>query len=109
MLDTIMLRLRTADGLDMREFGLSYGQEAAQGVIQALWKHVESGRVQFMQGGSSGLPCEASSSAGRQQAEKQGVPPLAEVHRIRLSDPLGFLVSNSIISDIFAHISRTVP
>lgn len=31
MLDTVMLRMRTADGLDMRNFKVEFGEDAAQG------------------------------------------------------------------------------
>jgi len=77
LLDTIMLRLRMADGLDLGQLSSSYGVEVADRVRAALHKHKATGCVQ-----------ELSTPSGGAQ--------------VRLSDPQGFLLSNDIISDVFA-------
>jgi coproporphyrinogen III oxidase-like Fe-S oxidoreductase len=73
LLNTVMLRLRTADGLDTRSFASRFGDEAASTVLCSLQKHISSGMVLR-----------------------------TDDHRLRLSDPRGFLLSNVIISDVFA-------
>ena len=72
LLNMVMLRLRTSDGLDMRDFSDRFGEDAAGTVTKSLQKHIERGLV------------------------------LNQDHKIRLSDPNGFLLSNDIISDVFA-------
>lgn len=72
LLNTVMLRLRTADGLNLGSFSSRFGDEAAKTVLSSLQKHLKSGLV------------------------------LHSNQRVRLSDPHGFLLSNDIISDVFA-------
>ncbi|CAG9462796.1 unnamed protein product [Pedinophyceae sp. YPF-701] len=78
LLDAVMLRLRTADGLDLDEVGREYGEDAKGRIWSALAPHVAEGRV--VAEGSSGP-----------------VPAVA-----RLTSPGGFLVSNDVIADVFA-------
>lgn len=73
-LDTVMLRLRTCDGLDMRTFADAYGRKAARTVMRALLPHVRAGN-----------------------AEIHRRPGLV----VSLTDPGGFLVANDVISDVF--------
>lgn len=74
--DHVMLSLRLADGLDMQRIHNDYGNQAAQRVMAAVQRHVQSGLVKLQ-------------------------PLEARLPRICLADPDGFLVSNDIISDIF--------
>jgi oxygen-independent coproporphyrinogen-3 oxidase len=87
LLDTIMLRLRLGDGLDLRQLAASHveGEEAAERVRAALRPHIERGWV-VASGGSGG-------GGG--------------VQRVRLADPQGFVISNDIISDVFAAFDIT--
>ena len=130
MLDAVMMRLRTADGLCLMELESSYGSSAARSIASALEPHRQAGLVQACSDSSSGAKTGAEDSsrvglggaatanghagpAGRskhvsmQQSSEtgQGGPPGAEESlagkQIRLSDPEGFLVSNDIISDVF--------
>ena len=84
LLDTIMLRLRLGDGLDLRQLAASHveGDEAAERVRAALRPHIERGWV-VASGGGGG------------------------VQRVRLADPQGFVISNDIISDVFAAFDIT--
>lgn len=78
--DTVMLRLRLADGLDLAHLGkLGGGQwhKIEDVVMDALKVHQEEGMVEIM-----------------------------SETRVRLTDPKGFLMSNDIISDIFAALER---
>lgn len=113
-----MLRLRTADGLDMASFAAVFGDEAAGAVRRALEAHVARGVVlELPRLGDDGENVVGSSTSETGTI----IPPKAgnlKSHsgssmsgegkwdfRIRLSDPEGFLVSNSIISDVFAAFS----
>eukprot|EP00887_Chlorella_sp_A99_P000273 scaffold13.g273.t1 len=125
LLDTVMLRLRLADGLDLDWLAGWHpqGQEAAAIVLSALERHIEAGLVQRDRTGSSagpagaGAPTEAARPAGA-SPEGAGRPAAAGerggggggVHalgRVRLADPDGFIVSNEIISDVFAALDIT--
>ena len=86
MLDIVMLRLRTADGLDLGDFGERLGSGAVRAVKKALDPHEQAGLV------------EQSSEEGKEE-KSEGSRGRAVV---RLTDPDGFLVSNDIISDVFS-------
>lgn len=74
LLDVIMLSLRTSDGLDLRQVAADFGDSHAAMLRTALQNKQASGFV---------------------------LPGRADQHW-RLSDPEGFLLSNSIMSDLFA-------
>ena len=79
LLDTIMLRLRTADGLDLKELSQAYGQDIPATLLPTLLQYRDQGLVQLTQEEGSKI-----------------------VQKARLSDPDGFLLSSGIISDLFA-------
>lgn len=108
LLDTIMLRLRLADGLDLRQLAAQHpdGQQAVTVVLGALQRHIEAGLVLVGKSDSSKSSSGAgesrnsnSSGAGGSSPENPGV--------VRLADPGGFLVSNDILSDVFAAFDIT--
>ena len=74
LLDMVMLRLRTADGLDVGRVEAAFGAAAAADVRRGLAPHVQRGLAVWDEGG----------------------------HVVRLTDPDGFLVSNDVIADVFA-------
>jgi oxygen-independent coproporphyrinogen-3 oxidase len=76
LLDMIMLSLRTADGLNLNEVSSTFGQSVADAIEEAVIDYEKDGLVKAIIG-----------------------------HRVRLTDPDGFLISNDIISSIFAKIS----
>lgn len=82
MLDVVMMRLRTSDGLSMAEFGERFGSNAVRAVDKVLAPHEQTGLVERRSK-------EAAMSTGSEEF-------------VALTDPDGFLVSNDIISDIFA-------
>jgi oxygen-independent coproporphyrinogen-3 oxidase len=85
MLDVVMLALRTADGLDLTRFGRQYGEENAARVLRALERYEAGGLVL------------------RSVEEVSEVAPTG-VRRVRLSDPDGLMLSNDIISSVFASL-----
>ena len=119
----VMMRLRTADGLDLKAFEDSYGSSAARSVASALEPHRQAGLVQKCE-----LTDISSASESRSQVvPKQGVSDSTQARtmnnnrmehdlamsqkeglrgkRVRLTDPEGFLVSNDVISDVFAALT----
>ncbi|PRW32956.1 activating signal cointegrator 1 complex subunit 3 isoform B [Chlorella sorokiniana] len=99
LLDTVMLRLRLADGLDLRQLATQHaqGEEAADIVLHALQPHIARGWVLADRGAGWSSGSGGSGSGGGEGA----------VQRVRLADPQGFLVSNDIISDCFAAFDIT--
>lgn len=93
MLDTVMLSLRTADGLDITAFARLYGAENARLVVRALQPYQQQGLV--MQ-----VPDVADLvEVGGKVEGNRG--------RLRLADPDGFIVSNDIISSVFAALPES--
>lgn len=74
LLDMVMLRLRTADGLDVGQVEAVFGEEAAADVRRGLALHVQRGLAVWDE----------------------------DDRVVRLTDPDGFLVSNDVIADVFA-------
>ncbi|GLI68906.1 hypothetical protein VaNZ11_013457 [Volvox africanus] len=126
LLDTIMLRLRTADGLDLAQLRSRFGTEALATALRALAPHEQRGTVLALDG--QGRPCSSAEAAmnAAQEAATTPMPPLDAIPpaaglgrgqvdyqqpgggpRVRLSDPQGFLLSNDIISDVFAAFDIT--
>lgn len=119
----VMMRLRTADGLDLKAFEDSYGSSAARSVASALEPHRQAGLVQkFESNDISSAPESRSQVVPKQgvsvsnhastmnanrmehdlaMSQKEGL----RGKRVRLTDPEGFLVSNDIISDVFAALT----
>lgn len=82
VLERVMLALRTADGLILDPLRLEYGEAVENALVSSLLPFVESGHVKI------------SSS----------IDSTGEViyDRVQLTDPNGFIVSNTIISTVFA-------
>ena len=110
VLETVMLSLRTADGLDLTALPAKYRQKTVEALIPYFleWEMEEKkGRqdeekeklelVQFLDNrGMALLP-----DSGKDWKEIIS----ENANRVRLTDPDGFLLSNDIISSIFASIS----
>ncbi|GIL43165.1 hypothetical protein Vafri_964 [Volvox africanus] len=128
LLDTVMLRLRTADGLDLAQLRNRFGTEALATALRALAPHERRGTVLAQDG--QGRPCSLAEAAMdvAQEPATTPLPPLYAIPpaaglgkgrvdyqqlggspRVRLSDPRGFLLSNDIISDVFAAFDITRP
>jgi len=89
LLDTLMLGLRLAEGLRMAPLRDTFGGGAADEVFKGLQKHGPK-YVSFLD------------IEGRAVEDIDNSADL--VHRVRLTDPDGFLVSNDIISSLFAKL-----
>ena len=134
LLDVVMMRLRTADGLRLEEVESAYGSSAARSIASALEPHRQAGLVQACSDSRSGARPGAKDSSGnwlgdeatanghagpasrskhvsiqrhRSEMTQNGAPSAEESlagRQVRLSDPEGFLVSNDIISDVFVSL-----
>ncbi|GAQ80361.1 oxygen-independent coproporphyrinogen III oxidase [Klebsormidium nitens] len=93
LLDRLMLRLRLAEGVDLKALKDEFGEEAAQAVCKGLAPFVASGHV---------IPSEPAASNGP-RGKENGVT-LSLHSTVRLSDPEGFLLSNEILSTLFAQL-----
>ena len=120
MTDVVMMRLRTADGLDLKAFEESYGSSAARSVASALGPHGQAGLVQQCSCPEEGAKAAGTSDASANQSVRnksgdnsRSIEPDVGLDqqeglrgkRVRLTDPEGFLVSNDIISDVFATLT----
>ena len=104
VLEVIMLSLRTADGLHLPQFASLYGAAAAEKVIKVLTPYVQRGLAEFRS--TSGMPiaayCEKhSKDSGTESSTRSDVGGV-NVVSVRLTDPQGFLLSNEVISSVFA-------
>ncbi|HIK41874.1 radical SAM family heme chaperone HemW [Thermoleptolyngbya sp. M55_K2018_002] len=77
LLDTLMLGLRLADGLDLLRLELEFGKGAIARILTCLQPHLQRGWVD------------------------------QTPSRIRLTDPEGFLFSNVVLSDLFEALSES--
>lgn len=105
LLDAVMLSLRTADGLDLAALAAEFGRGAADALGPALRKHEALGLVALTRrGGGGGGSAEGGSteSGGGGSAEGSSAEGGGEIAGARLTDPRGFLLSNEVISDLFA-------
>lgn len=85
LLEVAMLRLRTREGLDLREVAEKWGEREARAIRDALAPSV-----------AAGFAAEEGGGGAEQGAVSSSCWPV-----VRLTDPEGFLVSNSVISDVF--------
>lgn len=119
MLDTVMLRLRMADGLDLAQFATEFGDRAAHIVASALAARSHEGLVLLDRmpaqlagpDASWGVHGHVQSAAAAGPSQGVGAQKVHGVQRgtvrhARLADPGGFLLSNDIISDVFAALSE---
>ncbi len=86
LLEVAMLRLRTREGLDLREVAGRWGQREARAIREALAPSV-----------AAGLAAEEE----KEPSSSTSPPSPSPWPVVRLTDPEGFLVSNSVISDVF--------
>ena len=118
----VMMRLRTADGLDLKAFEESYGSSAARSAASALEPHRQAGLVQECSSSDDRVSANGHSEASAHQRAMadhdssrngRGMQPDVAADkqeglrgkRVRLTDPEGFLVSNDVISDVFAALT----
>ncbi|KAF6991655.1 hypothetical protein CFC21_008718 [Triticum aestivum] len=100
-MDSVMLSLRTARGLDLHSFSKSFGEGLTRSLCDTFRPFVESGLVIAMDKEREALQFSEFESDLESEGEMTG----SRVAFIRLSDPDGFLLSNELISLAFGTIS----
>ncbi|MDY7021176.1 MAG: coproporphyrinogen III oxidase, partial [Cyanobacteriota bacterium] len=91
LLEKLMLGLRLAAGLNLKDLSQEFGEETVQQILHCLHPYQQRGWVEV-----SGFN-EADYFRDRQLA----IPSSAT---LRLTDPEGFLFSNTILSDLFSQL-----
>lgn len=99
-MDVVMLSLRTAKGLDVKQFEGDFGRGLLLSLCEALRPYVRSGHVVGMDGKGRELGADEFGLVLSGCEDSQ-----PEVACIRLSDPDGFLLSNELISTAFGAMS----
>lgn len=91
MLESIMLALRTADGIDVTKFEREYGLHAIKKIAKSLFPFEENVICLVDE-----KPIQLNTLLNAVESNNHSSI------RLRLSDPKGFLISNDIISSVFA-------
>ncbi len=92
LLDTIMLGLRLAEGLDLQTLQKKFGDRPIEAVIQCLEPYTHKNWVAFTSPHAQSTPAHPQSNVSSTQ----------EPQYLRLIDPEGFLFSNTILADVFS-------
>jgi oxygen-independent coproporphyrinogen-3 oxidase len=90
LLETLMLGLRLAEGLSVDKLRNQFGEKTLKEIWTSLQPHYKQGWVEVV-------------SASREAVEDaQALPTTGQ---LRLSDPEGFLFSNTVLTDLFSQLS----
>lgn len=126
LLDRIMLSLRLSDGLDLQHLQQSFGPAVVGQLLPAIHKFCDRGLMQLVDAPLvQQTPHQAAAAAAQAGSDvtgtraavavagAQGLDVVAQLQRrlaaggscaVRLTDPAGFLLSNDVIADLFAHL-----
>lgn len=99
-MDTVMLSLRTAKGLDLKTFREEFGSSVLHSLFKAYRPYVESGHVACLDENRRAITMDEFCSLSSDEGEREEIATF-----IRLSDPDGFLLSNELISIAFRVIA----
>ena len=110
ILDVLMLSLRTADGIDVQQFSQRYGSSATSKLVAAVSPYVQRGIALAHDSEGNRLQHEQLQAAYCDGADTGLLPGkivcgAGGLGSLRLSDPQGFLISNEVISTLFAKFS----
>ena len=93
LLETLMLGLRLADGLNLSKLTQQFGEKTIQQIWTSLQPYYRRNWVEIVS--------ENGTSLAEQDAQQ-----LLSTGQLRLSDPEGFLFSNTILADLFSQLSE---
>lgn len=99
-MDSVMLSLRTARGLDLKSFKAAFGSSLVHSLCKAYRPFVESGHVVCLDEDRRTITSDQFCSLLSDEHKTEEI-----VWFIRLSDPDGFLLSNELISLAFGVIA----
>lgn len=92
LLETLMLGLRLAEGLNLSVLSKQFGKKTLVKIWQAVEPHYQQGWVEMVGDNQATL-------------NQQNAKELHNIGQLRLKDPEGFLFSNTILSDLFSQLS----
>ncbi|MGA9378317.1 MAG: radical SAM family heme chaperone HemW [Phormidium sp.] len=93
LLETLMLGLRLAEGLELADLAEKFGRETLDKIWQCLQPHYQKGWVKISANNNSNISLSPS--------EK-----LPATGRLKLTDPEGFLFSNTVLADLFSNLEK---
>jgi oxygen-independent coproporphyrinogen-3 oxidase len=91
LLETLMLGLRLAEGVSLSILIEQFGDKTLEAIWTALHPYYHNGWIEVVQ--------EDGSVIDQPNAQK-----LPSIGRLRLSDPEGFLFSNTVLADLFKNL-----
>lgn len=92
LLETLMLGLRLAEGLDLVALTQQFGEKTLEQIWTTLQPYYQRGWVHVVGGNGEAIALQYAQT-------------LPRTGRLRLSDPEGFLFSNTVIADLFSQLS----
>jgi putative oxygen-independent coproporphyrinogen III oxidase len=101
LLETLMLGLRLADGIDLSALSQQFGKGVLEEIWTCLQPYAHQGWVEFLSEGDRGAKPEAYRPLAFNDRNL-----LSQCQRLRLSDPEGFLFSNTILATLFNRLSE---
>jgi oxygen-independent coproporphyrinogen-3 oxidase len=91
LLETLMLGLRLAEGISLVSITQQFGDKTVERLWTALHPYYHNGWIEVVQ--------EDGAVIDQPKAQK-----LPSTGRLRLSDPEGFLFSNTVLADLFKNL-----
>jgi oxygen-independent coproporphyrinogen-3 oxidase len=92
LLETLMLGLRLAEGLSLSTLIQQFGEQTLQQIWTSVQPYYHKGWVEVVR--------ENGEAIDLRRAKK-----LPNMGQLRLSDPEGFLFSNTVLADLFSHLN----
>lgn len=112
LLETLMLGLRLSDGLNLMDLAKNFGEKTVEMVLNGLEPYLQKGWVEFSEIESE---IESESQAGIENNKENDKTVLITTAkrpgfsgRICLTDPEGFLFSNTVLASLFDQFSNFV-
>lgn len=99
-----MLSLRLSDGLDLQTVQSEYGSAIVAVLLPAIRHFLQQGLMQVAEASSA----DPGGGADAAYALLCNNLTTGKHCRVRLTDPAGFLLSNNIISDLFAKLDPSL-
>ncbi len=101
LLNSIMLSLRTADGLNLTAFTERFGRNNTEKCVRALLPFTAQNLVTFHDSNTTTVTNSDDLTALPHINSEDDVV-IDDATLVRLTDPKGFLLSNLVISSVFA-------
>jgi putative oxygen-independent coproporphyrinogen III oxidase len=92
LLETLMLGLRLAEGLSLPTLIQRFGEQTLQPIWRAVQPYYHKGWVEVVTANGEAIDL--------REAQK-----LPDMGKLRLSDPEGFLFSNTVLADLFSNLN----